>query len=170
MESHNVQKLWKEITRRLSGAKKTPAVLPNKIPSQAYSYIYIYIFSPDITEMTINQSGYLDVRYPTRGFSKNEVLNYSALEWWCKGYVAGKDKLQNKYFPLTAIHTAAFMQSSRERSKRYFSMHRTEISAFCCVFLSQIIPVLTCNRKTCSVSLNLINIFSCVYSCLAFAF
>lgn len=132
--------------------------------------IYIYIFSPDITEMTINQSGYLDVWYPTRGFSKNEVLNYSALEWWCKGYVAGKDKLQNKYFPLTAIHTAAFMGPSRERSKRYFSMHRTEISAFCCVFLSQIIPVLTCNRKTCSVSLNLINIFSCVYSCLAFAF
>lgn len=88
--------------------KKTqhPAVLPNKISSKAF-----YFFPPDITEMTINQSGYFDfVQHNTRGFSKNEVLNYSAFERWCNEYAAGKDKLQNKYFPLIATHATAFFQ------------------------------------------------------------
>lgn len=87
---------------------------PNRNNTQQFYQIkylqkLLIFFPPDITEMTINQSGYFDfVQHNSRGVSKNEVLNYSAFERWCNEDVAGKDKLQNKYFPLTATHTAAF--------------------------------------------------------------
>lgn len=93
----------KQKNKQKTQQKQHPAILPNKISSKAS-----YFFPPDITEMTINQSGYFDfVQHNSRGVSKNEVLNYSAFERWCNEDMAGKDKLQNKYFPLTATHTAA---------------------------------------------------------------
>lgn len=81
-------KTWSHTMSKSYERKSQGDFQEQKKPQQFYQIkylpklilIYIYIFSPDITEMTINQSGYLDVWYPTRGFSKNEVLNYSALE------------------------------------------------------------------------------------------
>lgn len=57
--------------------------------------LFFFCFK-DITEIIINQSGYLDTQRPIRGFSKNEVLNNSAFKQSCKEYVAVKGKQQNK--------------------------------------------------------------------------
>lgn len=74
-------------------------------------------------EIIINQSGYLDIQRPVRGFSKSEPLNYSSFTQSCNEYVALKAELQNKIMFLLLQYILYIYQGFPGRYLNIFFFH-----------------------------------------------